>query len=140
MQRLAESVFTFQEKVDDLLAIVEQISLEVKSLEHCSYSVSVFSEILAKIQKAVDDLSLHQYSNLPHWVAILDQEVGRVCVLCRFGAGINSGIAYRIWNVQAIILLTAILSEQLSLCMFCNLLAFAIREFINFISTCVLEY
>ena len=33
------------------------------------------AEILSKVQKLVDDLSLHQYSNLPQWVAKLDGEV-----------------------------------------------------------------
>ena len=61
--------------MDDLLAIEEQIDGEVRSLETCSYSQSFFSEILGRIQKAVDDLSLNQYSNLPQWVTKLDQEV-----------------------------------------------------------------
>ena len=61
--------------MEDLLAIEEQIDSEVRSLETCTYSHSVFCEILGHIQKAVDDLSLNQYSNLPQWVAKLDQEV-----------------------------------------------------------------
>ncbi|XP_014790579.2 cytoplasmic dynein 1 heavy chain 1 [Octopus bimaculoides] len=75
VQKLAETVFNFQEKVDDLLAIEEEISMEVKSLETCAYQTSTFREILSRIQKAVDNLSLHSYSNLPQWVAKLDQEV-----------------------------------------------------------------
>uniref|UniRef100_A0A0L8I729 Dynein heavy chain, cytosolic n=1 Tax=Octopus bimaculoides TaxID=37653 RepID=A0A0L8I729_OCTBM len=74
VQKLAETVFNFQEKVDDLLAIEEEISMEVKSLETCAYQTSTFREILSRIQKAVDNLSLHSYSNLPQWVAKLDQE------------------------------------------------------------------
>lgn len=49
--------------------------MEVKSLETCAYQTSTFREILSRIQKAVDNLSLHSYSNLPQWVAKLDQEV-----------------------------------------------------------------
>ncbi|XP_074643936.1 cytoplasmic dynein 1 heavy chain 1-like isoform X2 [Tubulanus polymorphus] len=75
VQRLAEAVFNYQEKVDDLLAVEELIDIEVRSLQTCQYSGAVFADILNKIQKAVDDLSLHQYSNLPQWVAKLDQEV-----------------------------------------------------------------
>lgn len=75
VQKLAETVFNFQEKVDDLLAIEEEISMEVKSLETSAYQTSTFREILSRIQKAVDNLSLHSYSNLPQWVAKLDQEV-----------------------------------------------------------------
>ena len=62
-------------EVDDLLAMEQEIDLEVKSLETCAYSATTFGEILAKIQKAVDNLSLHSYSNLPQWVAKLDEEV-----------------------------------------------------------------
>lgn len=75
VQRLAESVFNYQEKVEDLLVVEEDIEVEVKHLETCAYSFNTFQEVLTKIQKAVDDLSLHQYSNLPQWVAKLDQEV-----------------------------------------------------------------
>lgn len=75
VQRLAESVFNFQEKVDDLLAIEDEIDREVHALETCTYGYNVFLEILSKIQKAVDDLSLRQYSNLAQWVAKLDEEV-----------------------------------------------------------------
>jgi len=75
VQRLAETVFLFQERVDDLVAIEEQIDFEVKSLDTCVYSKATFAEVLGRVQKHVDDLSLHQYSNLLQWVARLDQEV-----------------------------------------------------------------
>uniref|UniRef100_G1PMK1 AAA+ ATPase domain-containing protein n=1 Tax=Myotis lucifugus TaxID=59463 RepID=G1PMK1_MYOLU len=75
VQRLAETVFNFQEKVDDLLIIEEKIDLEVRSLETCLYDHKTFSEILNRVQKAVDDLNLHSYSNLPIWVNKLDMEV-----------------------------------------------------------------
>ena len=75
VQKLAEAVNSFQEKVDELLALNELIEVEVRSLESCAYSASVFNEILAKIQKAVDDLSLHRYSNLKQWVDRLDKDV-----------------------------------------------------------------
>ena len=75
VQRLAEAVFTFQEKVDDLLAVEEQMETELKALDTCHYGHNTFQDVLTKVQKAVDDLSLHQYSNLPQWVAKLDQQV-----------------------------------------------------------------
>ena len=77
VQKVTESISLFQEKVDDLLVIEEQIDLEVKALDTCPYSHSMFTEVLAKVQKHVDDLSLNQYSNLPQWVARLDEEVSR---------------------------------------------------------------
>ncbi|XP_073494500.1 cytoplasmic dynein 1 heavy chain 1 isoform X2 [Phyllobates terribilis] len=78
VQRLAENVFNFQEKVDDLLIIEEKIDLEVRSLETCMYEHKTFSEILNRVQKAVDDLNLHSYSNLPIWVNKLDMEIERI--------------------------------------------------------------
>lgn len=61
--------------MDDLLIIEEKIDLEVRSLETCMYDHRTFSEILNRVQKAVDDLNLHSYSNLPIWVHKLDMEV-----------------------------------------------------------------
>ena len=74
VQRLAEMVVTFQEKVDDLM-VIEVIDIDVRSLETSAYSANTYSDIPKKIQKAVDDLSLHTYSNLHAWVANLDQSV-----------------------------------------------------------------
>lgn len=68
-------------QVDDLLIIEEKIDLEVRSLETCMYDHKTFSEILNRVQKAVDDLNLHSYSNLPIWVNKLDMEVRvRICL------------------------------------------------------------
>lgn len=75
VQRLAEQVFNFQEKVEDLLVVEEQLDVDVRSLETCPYSANTLADILAKIQHAIDDLSLRQYSNLHIWVNRLDQEV-----------------------------------------------------------------
>ncbi|XP_075700360.1 cytoplasmic dynein 1 heavy chain 1 [Rhinoderma darwinii] len=89
VQRLAETVFNFQEKVDDLLIIEEKIDLEVRSLETCMYDHKTFSEILNRVQKAVDDLNLHSYSNLPIWVNKLDMEIERVLGV-RLQAGLKT--------------------------------------------------
>jgi dynein heavy chain 1 len=82
VQRFAEVVFSFQEKVEDLLVLEEQLDADVRSLDTCPYSSNTFADILAKIQHAVDDLSLKQYSNLSTWVNKLDEEVS-IIVDCR---------------------------------------------------------
>lgn len=64
-----------QNQVEDLLVVEEQLDVDVRSLETCPYSAATFADILSKIQHAVDDLSLKQYSNLRVWVARLDEEV-----------------------------------------------------------------
>ncbi|XP_077971534.1 cytoplasmic dynein 1 heavy chain 1-like isoform X1 [Styela clava] len=75
VQKFAEQVFGFQEKIDDLISIDDRVANEVRSLETCSYNHQVFSEIIGRIQKSVDDLNLHSYSNLPFWVRRLDEKV-----------------------------------------------------------------
>lgn len=92
VQRLAEMVVTFQEKVDDLLVIEEEIDIDVRSLETSAYSANTFSDILNKIQKAVDDLSLHAYSNLHAWVANLNESV-ETKLAGRLDAGIRFVLA-----------------------------------------------
>nr|CAD7194334.1 unnamed protein product [Timema douglasi] len=89
VQRLAEIVFSFQEKVEDLLVVEEQLDVDVRSLETCPYSANTFADILAKIQHAVDDLSLRQYSNLHIWVTRLDEEVEKN-LAARLQAGVQA--------------------------------------------------
>lgn len=61
--------------MEDLLAVEEQISVDVRSLETCPYSAPSLADILSRLQRAIDDLSLRQYSNLRLWVQRLDEEV-----------------------------------------------------------------
>ncbi|KAK6637160.1 Dynein heavy chain, cytoplasmic [Polyplax serrata] len=89
VERLAETVFSFQEKVEDLLVVEEQLDLDVRSLETCAYSAQTFTEILSKIQHSVDELSLRQYSNLHLWVQMLDENVEKH-MAARLQAGIEA--------------------------------------------------
>lgn len=74
MQRLSDTVVSFQERVEELVIVGEQLEVDVRSLETCPYSANTFADILAKIQHAVDDLSLKQFSNLHIWVNRLDEQ------------------------------------------------------------------
>ena len=47
----------------------------METLESCSYDVETFREVLSRIQKAVDELNLHSYTNLASWVSSLDKSV-----------------------------------------------------------------
>ncbi|CAK8687664.1 unnamed protein product [Clavelina lepadiformis] len=91
VQKFAEQVYNFGEKVDDLLEIDALITAEVQSLDSCQYGFHSFSEILARIQKCVDDLNLRSYSNLSFWVKRLDQRVEKK-LSARLEAGLLS------WN------------------------------------------
>jgi len=75
VKKFSETIVSFQEKVEELVIIGEQLEVDVRSLETCPYSANTFADILSKIQHAVDDLSLKQYSNLHIWVNRLDEEV-----------------------------------------------------------------
>ncbi|KAI4467240.1 dynein heavy chain [Holotrichia oblita] len=75
VQRLSDTVVSFQERVEELVIVGEQLEVDVRSLETCPYSANTFADILAKIQHAVDDLSLKQFSNLHIWVNRLDEQV-----------------------------------------------------------------
>ncbi|XP_026482181.1 dynein heavy chain, cytoplasmic isoform X8 [Ctenocephalides felis] len=88
VHKLSEAVVSFQEKVEDLVVVEEQLDVDVRSLETCPYSAATFADILAKIQQAVDDLSLRQYSNLHVWVARLDEEVEK-----KLAARLQAGVA-----------------------------------------------
>lgn len=67
--------------------VEEQLDVDVRSLETCPYSAATFADILSKIQHAVDDLSLRQYSNLNVWVTRLDEEVEK-----KLAARLQSGV------------------------------------------------
>lgn len=73
--------------MEDLLVVEEQLDVDVRSLETCPYSAATFADILSKIQHAVDDLSLRQYSNLDIWVTRLDEEVEKK-LAARLQAGV----------------------------------------------------
>ncbi|XP_017775192.1 PREDICTED: dynein heavy chain, cytoplasmic isoform X3 [Nicrophorus vespilloides] len=88
-QRLSDTIVSFQERVEELAIVGEQLEVDVRSLETCPYSANTFADILAKIQHAVDDLSLKQYSNLHIWVSRLDEEVEKN-LAARLQAGVQA--------------------------------------------------
>lgn len=75
VMRLSEAVTGYQEKVDELMSNIQKIDIEVQSLAICAFKKETFQEILSRIQKAIDDLNLHSYSNLSAWVRSLDEQV-----------------------------------------------------------------
>lgn len=89
VQSFSKIIYNFEDQVDELLAITEKVEVLVANLSSCAYSQATFSEILTKIQKAVDDLSLHQYSNLGRWVSELDERI-ETRLAARLQAGIEA--------------------------------------------------
>lgn len=89
VQGFSKIIYNFEDQVDELLAITEKVEALVESLGSCAYSHATFSEILTKIQNAVDDLSLQQYSNLGKWVAELDERI-EAKLAVRLQAGVEA--------------------------------------------------
>jgi len=77
-------------KVDDLVTVVTSIEQQLKELDACEYQKQRFADILYEIQKSIDYLNLKGFSNLPQWVARLDEEVER-----KFAGRLNAAI--RVW-------------------------------------------
>lgn len=61
--------------MDDLITWVGGIERDVESLDSCGYDAETFNEVLARIQKALDELNLQSYTNLASWVSSLDKFV-----------------------------------------------------------------
>ena len=57
------------------MSSIQKIDIEIQSLATCAFKKEVFEEVMSRIQKAVDDLNLHSYSNLNAWVRTLDTQV-----------------------------------------------------------------
>lgn len=75
VQKFSDAIYNFREKIDELISVENNIDQQLKELEGCPYDESKFSEILYEIQKSIDYLNLKGFSNLPQWVARLDEEI-----------------------------------------------------------------
>lgn len=81
VQKFSDTIFNFQEKVDDVLSYIDKIDGLLCSMETCEYKTKTFKLILEQIQKLIDDLNLRSYSNLSAWVKRLDEKVRQVSSL-----------------------------------------------------------
>jgi hypothetical protein len=77
VQKFSDAIYNFREKVDELVAVETNIEQQLKELDTCAFNETKFSDILYEIQKSIDYLNLKGFSNLPQWVAKLDEEVER---------------------------------------------------------------
>ncbi|KRZ77608.1 Dynein heavy chain, cytoplasmic [Trichinella papuae] len=91
VQKFSEMISHFQERVEELLHLEEQIKIQLNLLDTCQYAAPAFQQILSNIQKSVDALSLYQYSNLDIWIKRLDEEIEQKLAI-RLEEGIKSWI------------------------------------------------
>ncbi|KAG6819964.1 hypothetical protein H0H93_006940, partial [Arthromyces matolae] len=64
-----------QDKTNNVIDLYKDITRSVEDLATCSYTTEAFSELLSKVQAAIDRLNLEGYANLEHWVAELDKKI-----------------------------------------------------------------
>ncbi|KAF4584562.1 hypothetical protein EYR38_001791 [Pleurotus pulmonarius] len=75
VREFASVVSVLQDKTNNVIDLYKDILRSVEDLATCSYTSEAFTELLAKIQAAIDRLNLEGYANLEHWVADLDKRI-----------------------------------------------------------------
>ncbi|KAF9287595.1 hypothetical protein BGZ68_001583 [Mortierella alpina] len=80
VREFASVVSIFQDKVDSLIEIYDDIMKLIDELPVCPFVHSTFSSIILRVQKLIDRLNLESYSNLEQWVAQLDAKVEMLLV------------------------------------------------------------
>ncbi|KAF8919991.1 dynein heavy chain [Mucidula mucida] len=75
VREFASVVSVLQDKTNSVIDLYKDILRAIEDLSTCSYTFEVFSELLSKIQAAIDRLNLEGYANLEHWVADLDKSI-----------------------------------------------------------------
>ncbi|THH27962.1 hypothetical protein EUX98_g6222 [Antrodiella citrinella] len=75
VREFASVVSVLQDKTNNVIDLFKDIIRAVDELSTCSYTTEAFSDLLGKIQAAIDRLNLEGYANLDHWVAELDQKI-----------------------------------------------------------------
>ena len=73
--KITQAILNLQEKIEDLLISDTVIDKLLAQLQICKYDSRIIADLLAKIQKIVDEISLKMFSNLPEWTLRLDKKV-----------------------------------------------------------------
>ncbi|KAI9448759.1 cytoplasmic dynein heavy chain 1 [Russula earlei] len=75
VREFASVVSILQDKTNNVIDLYKDILRAVEDLATCSYTAEAFTELLSRIQAAIDRLNLEGYANLDHWVAELDKKI-----------------------------------------------------------------
>ncbi|KAI0069891.1 dynein heavy chain [Panus rudis PR-1116 ss-1] len=75
VREFASVVSVLQDKTNNVIDLYKDIMRAVDELATCSYTTEAFSDLLSKVQAAIDRLNLEGYANLDHWVAELDKRI-----------------------------------------------------------------
>lgn len=71
----ATTASLLQSKTSTLQDINGRITAAMTELEDCPYTASAFTTRLERIQSAVDQLNLENYTNLPYWANALNEKI-----------------------------------------------------------------
>lgn len=91
VREFASAVSVYQDKVNNLLAIYEEINAAVEDIKTCTFSKEKFAKVIDKIQRDVDKLNLESYSNLDSWTEKLDTRI-ELLLTSRLVAGVKVGV------------------------------------------------
>ncbi|KAJ7070130.1 dynein heavy chain, N-terminal region 1-domain-containing protein [Mycena amicta] len=75
VREFASVISVLQDKTNNVIDLYKDILRAVEDLSTCSYTTEAFSELLGKVQAAIDRLNLEGYANLEQWVAELDKRI-----------------------------------------------------------------
>ncbi|CAF4405345.1 unnamed protein product [Adineta steineri] len=64
-------------KVDEILRLDNLMLTHINELDVCPYEIDMFAESLEQTQKIVDEFCLHDYSNFPKWIGVIDEKIER---------------------------------------------------------------
>ncbi|CAK5269877.1 unnamed protein product [Mycena citricolor] len=75
VREFASVISVLQDKTNNVIDLYKDILRAVEDLASCSFTTEAFSELLGKVQTAIDQLNLGGYANLDQWVAELDKRI-----------------------------------------------------------------
>lgn len=75
VRNLGNSIATLQSKVTTLSTIQTTVDAALRELQTCPFTHEAFSTHLETLQRAIDQLNLEAYANIPYWVSKTNDKV-----------------------------------------------------------------
>ncbi|KAJ2928569.1 hypothetical protein H1R20_g8533, partial [Candolleomyces eurysporus] len=75
VREFASVVSVLQDKTNNVIDLYKDMLRNVEDLATCAYTAEAFSDLLGKIQAAIDKLNLEGYANLEQWVSDMDKRI-----------------------------------------------------------------
>lgn len=49
----------------------------INALDECEYQMEIIHDLLSETQKVIDEFCLHDFSNFPSWIGVVDGKIER---------------------------------------------------------------